>query len=171
MSNSVDTYLENLQSALRLMASKTERRMILTTACRPTDPDFAEIFPTTWTELEQKGLVVRGRLKGPMEYHLTGDGWVEGVQLTATWISKEFREKAGVLSSALKFHIKQDGRKEEYAFVTLTDICQESKLSMDFVYNVIESHLLQVMYNTHDAKWADTKNHILIPRNFGLPIL
>jgi hypothetical protein len=151
------------------MAAKTEDRMILLTRFRPDDDDFNGIFETSWAELHGEYLIEEANTKGPVEYRLTGAGWIVGLKLTPIWEDTEFRKKAGKLSETMKRHVK--GRAGD-DIVPFSYICQESSLPEGFVYNAIESHLLNKLYHSFDAEWDPYgKNHVIIPSTFGLPRL
>jgi len=97
------------------MATKTVDRMILVVCFRPTDDELASVFCTTWTELLGEHLIEEANRHGPVEYRLTGAGWVAGLRLAPIWHDVEFRRKAGRLSESLKRHIK--GRELDGALV------------------------------------------------------
>jgi hypothetical protein len=171
MSKSAKDYRDNRDVALRRMAEATEDRIILQVLFRPNDEDFADILDTTWSQLEADSHIRPANRKGPIEYRLTGRGWIDGLRLSDRWEAKDFRTKAGQLSAALKRHVKKTNRKDEFAFTDLETLCQDSKLHEGFVYNAIEGHLLQELYGVHDAEWdPDGKPHIIIPNTFGVPI-
>jgi hypothetical protein len=48
------------------------------------DPDFADVFSTTWEELRCNGMLagVQGCFGEHARYKLTGPGWIEGLRLT-----------------------------------------------------------------------------------------
>jgi hypothetical protein len=76
-------------------------------------------------------------------------------------------EKAGRLSAALKRYVK--GRREDGG-TTRQGLATDSGLDEAFVYDAIDSHLLQELFGTVDASWApedQMKNYIDIPLDFG----
>jgi hypothetical protein len=168
MSHSPEKRRENKEEALRSMVIEAQDQMILTTTFWPSDDRFKDIYDTTWLELEHDYLIESTSPKEPILYRLTGSGWIAGLRLTEIWTSTAFREKAGKLSEMLKRKIK--GRHED-VIVELQDVIQGSTLPSGFVYNAIESHLLQELYNIHDAQWDDYKSHLVIPRTFGLTVV
>jgi|ERR1019366_3134095 hypothetical protein len=168
MSHSPDKRKENKESALSLMATKTEDRMILTTHFWPTDEDFKSTFETSWAELQAASLIEEAYKKEPIAYRLTGTGWIAGLRLTPLWESAEFRKKAGQLSQTLKASVK--GRKED-ELALLSEITKQSGLREGFVFNAIDSHLLRELFDISDAEWDPaSKSHVIIPKTFGLPL-
>jgi hypothetical protein len=98
-------------------------------------------------------------------------GWTEGLKVTGAFDDPEFKEKAGLLSSALKARVK--GRQQP-ELADRNDIADETGLDEYFVYNTIDSHLLRELFDQIDAYWAPDdwmKNTIKIPTGFGLRIL
>ncbi|MBI3933086.1 MAG: hypothetical protein HY316_00230 [Acidobacteria bacterium] len=159
---------ENAIAALRIMFNELGLKWIKIKNFEPDQPEFAEIFPTTWDDLVKNGWVHRyeGRLF-PL-YSLTGSGWIAALREVGQWDTDELRKMAGDLSAALKKHV--EGRGGD-APVTVAEVTMESGLEENWIRNAIESHLIRELFHQIDAEWdpgdPEFNNHILIPRRFG----
>ncbi len=129
---------------------------------------FSAVYPTTWRELTHRGLVK----PFPFDrYLLTGNGWIEALQVTGELQSDALLEKAGRLSAALKNCVKATGRHAD-ALVHRTKLSEETGLPWAWIYNAIDSLLLQHLFRQRGASWApddQMKDYILVPLEFGLP--
>ncbi len=166
MSFSVQQRKENISIALLLMMQglgEPYDRQMHEAKCET----FKDVYRTTWEELAERDWVQDG---GFDRYWLKGPGWIAGLKVTGLFLAPEFREKAGLLSKALKARVK-NGRKWGHA--SRTELAAETGLSEFFIYDAIDSHLLLEMFNRTDAYWSEgyQKNYIEIPPRFGLPLL
>jgi hypothetical protein len=128
------------------------------------DSKFNDIIATTWQELHERKLVVH--LKNTNLYYLTGPGWLKGLEVSGILDDSAFKAKAGKLSATLKGYL--NGRNE--ALVNTFDVEKDSSLPYGFVYNAIDSRLLQKLFGQKGAEWYSVKPAklvIRIPSNFG----
>jgi hypothetical protein len=125
---------------------------------------FNLILTTTWSVLCSKGLV---KPNGMGRYQLTSSGWIEALKITGRFDSTDAQQQAGKLAAGLKRHI--DGRTQD-GRVDRTELAQETGLEEAFVYDAVDSHLLQHLFGIMDAQWAPDdrmNNWIEIPVDFG----
>lgn len=128
---------------------------------------FEPVLRTTWEELAEQGLVNPRTFD---RYELTGPGWIAGLKVTGAFEDDEFRRNAGLLQRALKARIKPENR-DQWGSADRTELANETGLSEFFVYDAIDSHLLEALFGIVDAGWAEDdemKNYIDIPPRFGL---
>jgi hypothetical protein len=166
MSVSEKDRLENIALALRLMMQNLGEPY----AWQEHDAKTAKFEPVlraTWDELAERGLVNPRTFD---RYELTGSGWIAGLRVIGAFEDDEFRRKAGLLQKALKARIKPENR-DQWGSADRTELANETGLSEFFVYDAIDSHLLEALFDIVDAGWADDdemKNDIDIPPRFGL---
>ncbi|MBI3694019.1 MAG: hypothetical protein HY238_04145 [Acidobacteria bacterium] len=130
-------------------------------------PPFDAILRTTWRELSEEGLI---HAWASERYGLTGNGWLEGLRITKRLDAPAFRQKMSQLAASLKRHVDVDGRRED-AFVYLDSLAGETSLSQDFIFNAIESRLLDHEFNMRGAYWESHHKPgtlIRVPLNFGM---
>ncbi|HNY39347.1 MAG TPA: hypothetical protein PKJ41_03100 [Bryobacteraceae bacterium] len=133
-------------------------------------PKFTAVYPTTWDELTERGLV---KARSFDRYRLTGPGWIAGLKQTGKFAAPEFKQKAGRLEAALKARVKP-GNREQCGTASRTELARETGLSELFIYDAIDSHLLRELFGVIDAHWSNgdiMKTSIDIPRRFGLNAL
>jgi len=159
---------QNAIGALRIMFIELGSEWVKIKNFEPHKPEFAEIFPTTWDDLVDKGWVHPYERRLFPLYSLTGSGWIEALKAVGQWDTDELKKKAGDLSAALKKYV--DERKED-AQVTVTQVTTETGLEENWIRNAIESHLIRELFHQIDAEWHPGdpvfNNDILIPRGFG----
>lgn len=129
----------------------------------PNDADFATVHTTTWDELLGNEWIER--LDAVGRYRLTGTGWLGALRLTGQLLERDFETKIGSALSAMKAHVKGRGSA---ALVTLKVIAQDAGLSEGFVFNIIESKLVEEHHGRTGAKWQDKGRVILVPRDFNI---
>jgi hypothetical protein len=129
----------------------------------PEHPPFRDSHSTTWDELAGQGWIEE--LEGT--YRLTGTGWLGALRLTKQLGDQRFLDSVGRALGAMKAHIKASGRKNA-ALVPLKQIAGEAGLPEGFVYNLIESRLVEEHHGRTGAKWRDKGRMILIPRDFNI---
>jgi len=128
------------------------------------DPEGAtlkEIHLTTWDELVGHGWVEEVELIG--KYRFTGTGWLGALRLTGELYDSDFEDKLGKALCAMKAHVKGRARS---ALASLRQIAEEARLPEGFVYNIIESRLVEQHHGRTGAKWKGRM--ILIPRDFDI---
>ena len=115
--------------------------------------DFKDVIPTTWAELEERGLLRRHqRLNPPPAYELTEAGWLAGLRLAGVFDREPFRARC--IELVKYFKSKVDGRREPHdALVTHNEI--HPNFSFPWVLNVLRSGLLEEMFQDKrmNARW------------------
>ena len=129
----------------------------------PNYGEFATVHPTTWDELLRNGWIER--LDAVGKYRFTGTGWLGALRLTGQLLVPDFETKIGKALSALKACVKGRGSA---ALVPLNQIAQDAGLSEGFVFNIIESKLVEEHHGRTGAKWQDRGRLIFVPRDFNI---
>jgi hypothetical protein len=159
--------LENVQLVLDLLLSQVADHPICAAFFDPKSPQFSKVLRTTWKESCDQGWVEELELYGQQHYRLAGRGWIAALSRGLTG-RRHLQDAAGLLSAGLKRHVK--GRHQDMS-VELSTIASESGLSASWVFNAIESNLLEVLHRRCGARWGDRGTLILIPLNFGIEII
>ncbi len=160
--------LENVDLALRLILVELGDRPIFATFFDPRSDSFKGILATTWKELCDQRWLEERELYGYAHYRLTGTGWMEALWRTGAGEKPELRESSGKLARALKAHV--EGRHED-VIVELSRLADESGLSPAWVFNAIESNLLEILHRNRGAQWEDRGTLVRIPLNFGIDLI
>jgi hypothetical protein len=139
------------------------------------DPGLQDILPTTWAYLQRKWWVTEscstmGGHGGHVRYHLTGQGWIEGLRLTGKLDSAELRDRIVQLRARLKDQVK--GRAAD-ADVFLPEFCQGTGILEGWLWNVVESKLLDHFFPSDivDVDWWDHNSRLQllrVPVDFGM---
>ena len=167
MSISRQKRTENLDEALRLMLSIIGDGRLHWTLFDLNDARFTGILTTTWEELEAAGSVERVQ----WDYRFTAYGWLKALEAAGRLGDTEMKEKLGKLSAAMKRRCEEGGRHRDGS--TIQELAQETGFSEDWIYNVVESHLIRECLNRVDCNWEpgdQMKNYVMIPARFGLPL-
>ena len=126
-------------------------------------PDFADVVPTTWAELEEKGLIRRHRRNNPPpSYELTEAGWLAGLRLAGAFNSSSSRTRCVELVKYFKSKVA--GRRETHdAFVSHEEIARV--FPFPWALNVLRSNLLGEMFpgKRMNARWDETQKIIRVP--------
>jgi len=129
------------------------------------DP-FVQVPNTTWRELEACGFTEnRTGLGGPPQCRLTGLGWYEAVLVTRRVDSPQFKTQLCRLTAAMKDQVK--GRHQD-AYMDSHELASVAGVSEDFIFNAIESRLIDKHYKVHGAEWEHRGQSIRIPLEFGV---
>lgn len=131
------------------------------------DPRFESILATTWEELEEALCVERVQ----WDYRLTAYGWLKALEAAGRLGDPDMKENLGKLSAAMKRRCEDGGRHRDGT--TIQELAEETGFSEDWIYNVVESHLIRECLNRVDCGWEpgdDMKNYVMIPTRFGLPV-
>jgi len=133
-------------------------------------PDFADLLPTTWSELSDQGLVVPRHVIGQAQWQLTPTGWLEGIRLSGTLESDECRERCIILIKALKAVI--DGQRDVPLdrSVDHWSLAAATSLPMGWIFNAIRSELLSVVFPGRrlNAYWDSGGRSFRVPPTFGM---
>jgi hypothetical protein len=169
MSESPRTREENEREALRIMLNIIGDGRLDSELFEPGDARFKGILATTWEELEEDGCLKRTSI---WDYRLTARGWLKALEAARTLGSPEMKEQLGKVCAAIKRRCEEGGRHRDGT--TIQELAEETGFSEDWIYNVVETHLLRECLNRVDCDWEPgdetMKNHIMIPARFGLPI-
>jgi hypothetical protein len=123
---------------------------------------YTDIHATTWKELLDRGFIKWFFVN---TYQLTYQGWLKGIQLRHHDESPEFRAKMSKLAATLKDQVK--GRREE-AYMDVSQVAELTGLTEDFIYNAIESRLLDACFNIVGATFDNpNSSEIIVPIDFG----
>jgi hypothetical protein len=170
MSHSDEQRLLNMQKALLIMLKELGNEPVWSKEFERDNEIFKDIFPTTWRELEERYLVKSQHTIGSYRYGLTGHGWYTAIQ--AVWDdNKEMLDEwLGTLMAKLKDTVK--GRNEN-AYVYFDSFANETGLPIGFVYDAIESNLIEYQLSKKGAHWYEGRSgqEIEVPLDFGLSIL
>ncbi len=160
--------LENVDLAFHLILLALGGRAILESFFDQRSDSFKEILATTWKELCDQRWLEERDLYGYPHYRLTGPGWMEALWRTGAGEKTELREWSGTLARALKEHVK--GRHQDTT-VEVSKLAEESGLSPAWIFNAIESNLLETLHRKRGAQWEDRGTLIRVPLNFGMDLI
>lgn len=118
---------------------------------------------TTWYELQERGW--SKRWIGQRGCTLTGSGWREAIRATGRLDDGGFADGLSRLSATLKGYVK--GRSDD-SYAKTRSVATDSSVTAEFVFNVIESRLLDHHFKIYGAEWSDRPHVIRVPLNFGL---
>jgi hypothetical protein len=155
---------DNIEYALRLMKGKLGDRAMFKEFFDSDDQEFAGVHPTTWKELESKGLVRAHRTLNSADYELLGPGWYCAMAIDDLFDTPEFQEPFGKLSAALKKYV--DGRQEE-GITSVSRLVEETGLTEDWIYNVITGKIWEYHMKRVGAR-LDGGEVVWIPIDFNM---
>ena len=164
MSLSRETRLQNMDAALVTMYRLLDEHVLLERYFCVSQPEFNEIYPTTWEELEDRRLVAGRHSQTSSIYRLTGAGWLRAIAVTGDMETSEFKVRVGCLSAALKALVK--GRAQRS--VTHHELlCQTTGLPAGWIFNIIESEYWDRFLRRNGARFDHDRRMIWVPGNFG----
>jgi hypothetical protein len=161
---------KSFQAAVAGLLDELGERAIDSVYFDPKNPSLANVIATTWKELvRQNVLREEGTLAG-VDYRFTGDGWYFAMQTTGRTANQSFVDSLSKITAALKDSVK--GRHLD-GFVYADSLAIECNISIDLVYNVIESGAIEKQFGGVGATWADRQRGTLIhvPLDFGMETL
>jgi hypothetical protein len=127
--------------------------------------NFKPIFPTTWEALANQDYV---RFSTIWWFQLTPSGWIKAQEAIGTLCTPEMEHNLGQIAKRLKDQL--EGRSEPVP-VEIDKIVRLTGFSHDWVFNVIDSHLIRYCLRQIDADWAPDdegmKGTILVPMRIG----
>lgn len=167
MTLSKENRLQNMEQALRLMLGRLGDRAMYKEFFNPEDPIFTEVYPTSWKELEDRGLVRAHRTYTSVSYELRGTGWFCAMGIDDLFDTPAFEERFGKLSAAIKNHVR--GRHEKQ-ITSVGQLVEETGLAEDWIYNIIKAKVWKHQYNRVGAEY-DSDDVIWIPIDFNMPPL
>ncbi len=165
MSFSEETRLKEFKSALALMFQQLGDKALDTEIFYMNEDPFSSVPQTTWRELEAYGFTKRYDTIGHPQCQLTGLGWYNAVLVTDRISDPQFKAKLSQLTAALKDSVK--GRNED-AYVYPDGIAYDAEVTEDFVFNAIESQLIDRHFNVQGAEWEHRGKLIRVPLEFGI---
>ena len=151
----------DLTRALQLLLRQLGDRKINIFSFDPTIPPFCSVAEATWTELRDMNYVHSAL--NSSGYCLTGSGWLRALQRAGATRNRDFdRDSEKLLASINKL-------AKRARLATLKALAQDSGLPENWIYNAIESNLLEVHYGRKGANWARgfEGTMIYVPRGFG----
>ncbi len=169
MTLSPDRRTADQETALRIMAADVGDAALFEREWPKVDPRFGNLAPTTWIQLQERGLVTRSPVQNEVRYGLTEAGWIAGLRLNGKLDDAAFRARCIEFIRFLKGLIK--GRQGEWP-----DRIHWQKLPPDFpfgwVLNVLKSGLLQEMFPSKqmNAYWEKSTASVGVPQTFDMPI-
>jgi len=168
MTLSADDRRRDMGLARELIIQAVGGHALDSVECDTDEPPFNQILPTTWKVLEDRVLIRRTPGWG-RRCELTGDGWYVCMKALGKFNEPEFHGMMQTLAAALQKQIK--GRRDE-ALVYAESLANAAGLPLDFVFNAIESRLLDHEFNIEGAYWDEhgrTGMWIRVPIDFGHP--
>jgi hypothetical protein len=165
MTVSRNARIDNLANALKLMTQEVGENTMWSVFIDANKPEYQDILPTTWKDLVDRYMV---KDHGWGRYQLTGRGWLKGVKLLDLPETPEFNQKMSQLAATLKSRVK--GRQQE-ALVDVWTVAKESGVTVDFVWNAIESKLLDNCFSMKGASFNpndQNRHYVIIPIDFGM---
>jgi hypothetical protein len=167
MSKSEQERTENTREALRVMLGIAGDDRLDWTLFDAKDQRLAHILETTWEKLEATQCVERVQ----WDYRLTAHGWVMALEAAGRLCDAEMKEDLGRICAALKRRCEIGGRHRDAT--TVQELAQETGSSEEWIYNIVEGHLIRICLKRVDCEWEpgdQNKNHVMIPAQFGLPL-
>jgi hypothetical protein len=167
VSLSIEERQKEMARALQLILERLGDRKINAFSLDPTEPPFSDIHQTTWIELQEMNYV-RPLLKSS-RFSLTGSGWLRALQHSGATRNRSFDRDSETLLASIKRQVKGGHGAR---IVMLKALARDSGLSESWIYNALESDLLEAHYGRKGATWAHgfEGSMIHVPRTFGLKL-
>lgn len=160
---------ENKNAALRKMLAAVGDQRYFQVRLDPQNPEFSDVYQTTWADLKDQGLIERYSANRGMGYSLSGAGWIEALSTAGEFDKKAFQERVGKLAATLKGYVKGREKDEDKQF---SEVVGDSGLPPGWVFNAIDSNLLELRHGRKGVRWltgpGGRGRFIRIPLNFGL---
>jgi hypothetical protein len=131
---------------------------------------FADIIPTTWAELTEKGLIRRWRRHNPPPaFELCEPGWILGLKYAGIWESESFRERCIELAKYFKSLV---AGRHQLQDALLSHHAAGQHFPFPWMLNVLKASVLQEMFpdKRMNARWDSSHKIIRIPVTFGMPV-
>ena len=155
------------EEALQLLLDELADGAIDCTVLTLPSQGIAELPQTTWTELEEEGLLQRDPDLEPGHCRLTGAGWRAAIVCATNLKAVDLAGRLGRLAAYFKSRIK--GRKATTQ-VDLKTAGRESGFSEEWIFNVVESNILEIQFGRRGVHWHTQHRGrvIVVPESFGL---
>jgi len=133
----------------------------------PGRTEYAGFLKTSWSELEASEFIVSTPVPPAFFYRLTPSGWIEALVRRGFLEDQSVRSRLATLASVLKRKIK--GRTAS-AVATLDGLAQESAIPAGWIFNVVDSRLINRIYHKRDASWLEGARGrlVAVPADFGM---
>lgn len=168
MSLSKDERLENIQDTLRIALSYLGDNAISGKWLDASDPVFRNVLPTTWKHLTDTGYATERHTRTSRSYELTGPGWRKALEVSGELQKPEFKERLGELCAAFKDSLQ--GRQNQ-AFPILRGFAAHTGIPEQFIFNVVESGIIEHCFKQRGVTWQTRGVVIRIPIDVGLALL
>jgi hypothetical protein len=164
MSVAVEDRTTHAAGALQLMVQHVGDRRISDCAFDAAQEPFNSVPTATWLELKENGFVQR--LHHSTHYTLTGEGWLRALRESGAMREKAFHRRCGDLIAAIKKQVK---RAQSGRLVSPQTLARDCGVSADWIYNAVESNLIESEFNRHGITWANgfEGQMIHVPAAFG----
>ena len=166
MTLSKDSREANLVRALEILLDEVGDGYHAQCLLATDEPTVTEVLPTTWSDLTDRGWVLRRETNGPDLYTLTARGWTAAMDLTGRLRRPETLARMERLAAALKATVRTVGRREE-GIAEVPALASAVNASDDWVLNALEGDLLSSAFP--GRKWRVRVSHPLVwvPVDFG----
>ena len=165
MTLSPQTREEAVRQALTLLLQRVGDESFDVCPIFYSDAPFVQIPRTTWYELRDRGWVNPLRKTPHLGCTLSGSGWIQALEVTGRIDAHDFLDRLKRLTSTLKNVVK--GRNAD-EYVKTRGVASAIGTSPQFVFNVIESRLIDHHFRIYGAEWSDRPHVIRVPLNFGM---
>ena len=151
---------------LVVMVTVVADRAVMHVRFEPGQKPVEATLPTTWDELQQRGIVSDKSTLTRPQYSLTPDGWADGL---VSRPPDDLQERCGRLAAALKQVVK--GRELD-GFTVLKDLASAAELPDGWVCNAVQGNLLDLRFPSSGFYLRGFEDgfvcHLQVPRTFGL---
>jgi hypothetical protein len=159
MTLSKDVRHANLVRALEILLDDVGEGYHAQCLIAADDAKVAEVLPTTWAELVERGFVVRRDTNGPDLYTLTARGWTAALVVTGHLTRGDVPARLQQLVAALKATVKAVGRHEE-GIADVSALAGAANASEDWALNALEGDLLSAAFP--GRRWRVRLNQPLV---------
>jgi len=130
-------------------------------------PEYAAFLNTSWSELEASEFIVSTPVPPAFFYRFTPSGWIEALVRRGFLEDQGVKSRLAKLAAVLKHKVR--GRTAA-AVVTLDSLAQESAVPAGWVFNVVDSRLMNRVYHRRDASWLGGARGrlVAVPADFGM---
>lgn len=160
--------LGNIDNAFNLLMTQLGKRRISEVFFYPNEGLVKSILQTTWKELSDQGWAEEHLVCEQTSYRLTGDGWAEGLWRIGAGKHQELLRQLGHLSAELKGYVKE---RQTDVTVEFERLVEKTALPNGWLFNVIESNLIEKFQRRRGISWKDRGILVTIPLNFGMELL
>ena len=158
---------ENIQDTLRIALSYLGDNAISGKWLDASDPVFGNVLPTTWKHLADTRHAVEHRTSTSLSYELTGLGWRRALEVSGEIQKPEFKERLGKLCAAFKDTLKD---RQNQAYPILRGFAEHTGIPEQFIFNVVESRIIEYCFKQHGVAWQTPGAVIRIPIDVGLDL-